>query len=88
MKIALKILCIACGLYLIYEGYSTYIFSARSPDGSMGIHKFGKFGFFLPATDYSLHLYGGIFMLLGGLLTITPLMRYFFRKNHSSQQHK
>lgn len=37
MKIALKILCIACGLYLFYEGYSTYTFSARSPDGNMGI---------------------------------------------------
>ncbi|PZD97590.1 hypothetical protein DNH61_01585 [Paenibacillus sambharensis] len=77
MKMLVKILCMLCGLYLIYEGVSRYIFSARSPDGSVG-HNI--FGFFLPATETALLLYGGAAVLLGIILVL-----FGFRRSNSSR---
>ncbi|CAM4287508.1 DUF3955 domain-containing protein [Paenibacillus tarimensis] len=77
MKMLVKILCMLCGLYLIYEGVSTYIFSGRSPDGSMGEY---ILGFFLPATETALLLYGGAAVLLGIILMLLG-----FRRSNSSR---
>ncbi|NIK80569.1 hypothetical protein FHS15_005760 [Paenibacillus castaneae] len=40
MKLTFKLIAVLLGLYLIYEAYSIYTFTARSPNGSMGIRKF------------------------------------------------
>lgn len=73
MKLVYKLIVAMLGLYLIYEGYSTYTFTARSPDGSMGIYKFVHL--FIPATDFHLHAYGVSFFLAGVLITLTPFIR-------------
>lgn len=75
MKQLYKYLVMIIGMYLMYEGFSTYTFTARSYDGSMGIAKFGSM-FILPATDFYLHSYGISFFLVGILIVLTPFIRF------------
>ena len=79
MKLAFKLLSVMLGLYLIYDGYSIYTFTARSPDGSLGISRFLD-NLFIPATDFHLHAYGISFFLAGVLIVLTPFIR-IKRKN-------
>ncbi|MFD0589993.1 hypothetical protein ACFQZE_18590 [Paenibacillus sp. GCM10027627] len=72
MKKAFKLIAVVLGLYLIYEAYSIYTFTARSPDGSMGMH---KFNLFIPATDFHLQAYGISFFLAGALIALIPFIR-------------
>lgn len=74
MKQAFKLIAVMLGLYLIYEAYSIYTFTARSPNGSMGIRKFFD-NLFIPATDFHLHAYGISFFLAGVLIALTPFIR-------------
>ncbi|WP_339203222.1 hypothetical protein MHH56_19145 [Paenibacillus sp. FSL K6-3182] len=68
LKIGSGFLLFIIGLYVAFQGYSTYTFSARSYDGSMGVY---KFGYFIPATDYHLHTTGVIFTCVGLVLIIS-----------------
>lgn len=74
MKLAFKLLSVMLGLFLIYDGYSIYTFTARSPDGSMGIRRFLD-NLFIPATDFHLHAYGISFFLAGVLIVLIPFIR-------------
>jgi hypothetical protein len=74
MKQIYRYLVLVIGMYLIYEGYSTFTFTARSYDGSMGITKFGTI--FIPATDFHLHSYGVSFFLVGVLIALIPFIRF------------
>ncbi|OBZ11382.1 hypothetical protein [Bacillus sp. FJAT-26390] len=73
MKIFSRIILLIIGLYVIYQGYTIYTFSARS-NGSMGIRKF--IWLFIPATDYHLHTYGIAFIVIGVIITITSVALY------------
>ncbi|RIX59208.1 hypothetical protein D3P08_03360 [Paenibacillus nanensis] len=74
MKLAFKLLSVMLGLFLIYDGYSIYTFTARSPDGSMGIRRLFD-NLFIPATDFHLHTYGISFFLVGVLFVLIPVIR-------------
>lgn len=76
LKLFSKALLFLVGAYVIYQGYTTYTFSARSPDGSMGISKF--IWIFIPATNFHLHIYGLIFIGIGILIAIAPFILYRF----------
>lgn len=74
MNIFSKLLLLVIGMYVIFQGYTTYTFVARSEDGSMGINKLIWFS--IPLTDYHLHTYGLMFICIGILITLSPLMLY------------
>ena len=74
MKLAFKLVSVMLGLYLIYDGYSIYTFTARSPDGSLGIRRFFD-NLFIPATDFHLHAYGISFFLAGVLIALIPFIK-------------
>ncbi len=67
-----RVLILLLGFYVTYQGFNTYTFGARSYDASVGIY---KFGIFIPATDYHLHTYGLIFMILGVIISIAIFIR-------------
>lgn len=74
MKLIFKLIGLALGLYLMYEAYTIYTFTARSPDGGLGIRKFFD-NLFIPATDFHLHTYGTSFFLVGVLIALAPFIR-------------
>lgn len=74
MKHTFKFIAAIIGLYLIYEAYSIYTFTARSPDGSMGIRKIFD-NLFIPATDFHLQAYGISFFIAGVLIALLPFIR-------------
>lgn len=65
----------------MYDGYTIYTFTARSPDGSLGIGRFLD-NLFIPATDFHLHTYGIIFFLAGVLIAMTPFIRFKRKANN------
>jgi len=74
MKKKWNLILMVIGLYVIYEGYTTYTFVARSEDGSMGVSKL--LWFTIPLTDYHLHTYGLIFISIGILITLASFVLY------------
>lgn len=74
LKLAFKLVSVMVGLYLVYDGYSIYTFTARSLDGGLGIRRFSD-NLFIPATDFHLHAYGVSFFLAGVLIALTPFIR-------------
>jgi hypothetical protein len=84
LKLFGRVLLLLIAVYFMYQGYSTYTFSARSYDGSMGIYKFSWL--FIPATDYHLHTYGTVFISIGLLIALTPLVlhRLSLKRNKST----
>lgn len=81
MKLFSQVVLFLFGVYVIYQGYTTYTFSARSPDGSMGISKF--IWLFIPATDFHLHTYGLIFIGIGILFIVASFILYRFSLKRS-----
>lgn len=61
------------GLYIIYQGYTTLTFGARSDN--MGIK---KLGIFITATDGQLAFYGILFSIIG--LSFIFLIPYILKK--------
>lgn len=84
LKFSGGLLIFVIGLYVASQGYSTYTFSARSSDGSMGIN---KLGFFIPATDSHLHTTGTIFVCIGlALMIAASCMMYLILKKKRKQR--
>lgn len=80
LKKGLFILSILIGIFLSYQGYSILTFSARG-------EAIYKLGLLIPAQSSSLYLYGSIFLILGLLLILIPLvLRTFanFKKPNNS----
>lgn len=65
------------GLYIIYQGYTTLTFGARSDN--MGIK---KFGIFITATDGQLAFYGILFSIIG--LIFIFFMPFILKKRFST----
>lgn len=61
------------GLYIMYQGYTTLTFGARS--SNMGIR---KFGIFITATDIQLAFYGILFSIIG--LSVVLLVPFLIKK--------
>ncbi|WP_028594598.1 hypothetical protein [Paenibacillus assamensis] len=58
------------GLFICYQGFDILTFPARG-------ESIYRLGLLIPANDTQLNLYGGLFLLIGVLFIVAPVM---FRK--------